>query len=376
MHLKFRGVNDAFESLVRGIDQKLIYTVKSPSRVGDVMQIPEPVIITFSNPKERVLFNKARDANPFFHLYEALWMLAGRNDIAPLKYYSEKYPEFVDDGDGIANGAYGYRWRKVSDGYNADTGREDYVDQLQIIINHLKAVPTSRRVVLQMWNVQDDLYKIGPENQSKDVCCNTAAYFSLRAETLMRDKEEVLDRKYLDMTVTNRSNDLILGTLGANIVHFSILQEYIANSLGVEVGVYNQFSNNLHAYTSRWYPDKWLADGDKTHNYGAQNWNHTPMVKNREVFDEEVKAFIDNNWAKETQGLDREIYEEPFLETVAKPMCNAFHCHKTRDYWGALNKGIAQVAAGDWQLAGYNWVEKRRLNWENKTSGKGEYGDE
>jgi hypothetical protein len=35
------------------------------------------------------------------------------------------------------------------------------------------------------------------------------------------------------MTVTNRSNDLCWGMLGANYVHFTILQEYLAARLGV-----------------------------------------------------------------------------------------------------------------------------------------------
>ena len=40
----------------------------------------------------------------------------------------------------------------------------------------------------------------------------------------------------LQMTVHCRSNDIIWGTYGANAVHFSILQEYVAARIGVDLG--------------------------------------------------------------------------------------------------------------------------------------------
>src|SRR5262249_11634251 len=148
---------------------------------GTVLVIDEPVTITYTHPRERVLFNTVRDANPFFHLYEALWMLAGRNDVAPLSYYNSRMKEFSDDGKTL-NGAYGYRWRNARgreygsgltivmvDDPTLPTGKRPVCadlsvgscDQLDTLVNHLRADPTSRRAVLQMWNVEDDLLKIG-----------------------------------------------------------------------------------------------------------------------------------------------------------------------------------------------------------------------
>src|SRR5690606_13885482 len=149
MHLKFRNVNDAFVGLVQGIHKKEIPTVAMSSRYGDVLRIPEPVIITYRKPRERVLFNQKRDCNPFFHLYESLWMLAGRNDVASLAYYNKRMPEFSDNGKTF-HGAYGYRWRNHF-GW----------DQLRAIVEELRTNSNSRRVVLQMWdanisNLRDD----------------------------------------------------------------------------------------------------------------------------------------------------------------------------------------------------------------------------
>ena len=408
MHFKFENVNDAFDKLVEGFEDGMIPTVKVPSRVGDVMMIQEPVIVTYEKPLQRVLFNKARDANPFFHVYESLWMLAGRNDLKPLQYYASKIGEFVDDGDGLANGAYGYRWRHalMCMGSKPVDGVKKYghvCDQLELIIDHLRRVPTSRRVVLQMWNVEDDLLKIGPDNQSRDVCCNTAVYFSLREVKephnwdhdklrrkidqeyemagLARQDRDTADSErrlnlvklyaegyhlvetYLDMTVTNRSNDLTLGMLGANVVHFSFLQEYIANCLGVEVGVYNQFSNNLHAYTSRWYAKDWLAEAGVDPYRSNPEWNHIPLVRDQKTFDEEVKMFVEVNYRSDVGSTH---WQEPFLQTVAQPMMNAFHYHKRRDYWSAMNVGVINIADGAWQLGAWQWIEKRRVAYEKK----------
>lgn len=50
------------------------------------------------------------------------------------------------------------------------------------------------------------------------------------------------------MTVFCRSNDIIWGCYGANAVHFSMLQEYLATYIGCPVGIYQQVSVNWHAY--------------------------------------------------------------------------------------------------------------------------------
>jgi thymidylate synthase len=78
----------------------------------------------------------------------------------------------------------------------------------------------------------------------KDVPCNTNAFF------------RVTNGK-LDMMVNCRSNDIFWGAYGANAVHFSFLQEYVASSIGVEVGRYWQNSFNFHAYVDRFPKEKW-----------------------------------------------------------------------------------------------------------------------
>jgi len=313
--------------------------MSSPSRNGFVLRFVEPVMITYLQPKNRVLFNQARGCNPFFHVYEALWMLAGRNDVEPLAYYNSKMRDYSDDGSTF-NGAYGHRWRHAY----ANLGS---IDQLKIIIDHLKTNTGSRRAVLHMSNVRDDLLKM---DATLDQCCNTQVYF------------DIVDDK-LNMTVCNRSNDMVWGMLGANVVHFSFLQEYMATCIGVDVGVYNQFTNNLHVYTERFTPKTWLADNANDYHQFGPCWRPFPLVERPEVFDEECKEFVERH----KQDALFKQYKEPFLHYVAQPMCIAFHYHKRRKYDEAMQEA-KRIRADDWRVVCMNWLQKRERMWRARTA--------
>lgn len=411
MHVKVRNVNEAFTKLIKEMGSGELPVTSKPSRAGDVLKIDEPVLLTFEQPTERVLFNQARDCNPFFHVFESLWMLAGRNDVEPLKYYSSKIGDVASDDGNTFNGAYGWRWRKHPGKPIGKNGvwYTKAIDQLPILINHLKTKPESRRAVLQMWRVVDDLLKIDPHTNpdckdcggsgiaeldvgvdphtgevqkdigtcscvtpaTKDVCCNTAAYFSLRnVDTPKGD-----GFSHLDMTVTNRSNDLIWGLLGANIVHFSFLQEYMACALGVEVGHYHQFANDLHVYTANnggFKPDQWLADltPDFYQTIAPINRVHIPLVRDVTMFDREVNEFVEANKQIPPPDFYRE-WNEPFLQFVAQPMMEAFHHHKERLYNLSLDF-CDQIESTDWRIAARNWIIKRRDSYLAKAEKGGE----
>ncbi len=384
MHLTFRNVNDAFRSLVEifhmsspsgklrwanGQEKRDVPVVKKNSRNGPVMMIEEPVTITYTHPRERVLFNQARDANPFFHLYEALWMLAGRNDVAPLAYYNSKIKEYSDDGKTF-NGAYGYRWRKMP--YNRP--ESDELDQLEEVISHLKGDPESRRAVVQMWHPELDLLNVGTKfskfshyqdrKGSKDVCCNLSVMFSVREAVNVPGMGPLpTNKRFLDMTVTNRSNDMIWGMLGANYVHFTFLQEYMAANIGVEVGKYHHITNNLHVYESTWEPEKWFPESKVLDRY--EYYKQIPLIKEPAVFEKELPEFVERH----TDGSDivSVEWQEPFLDKVAEPMLLAFHDHKARHYDMALVM-CKEIKADDWRIAATNWIKKRQLNYERKVS--------
>lgn len=358
MYLVTRNVNTAFRELVSGVHTGTVPTTRRPSRYGEVLQIEEPVVVTYQQPRERVLFNASRDCNPFFHVYESLWMLAGRNEVAPLAYFNSRMREFSDDGLTL-NGAYGYRWRhSAPDRWGELKGGS--IDQLDLVVQHLQAKPESRRAVIQMWSVEEDLLKV---DSSRDVCCNLSACVSLRPT----GGEDVLD-----LTVFNRSNDLIWGLLGANAVHFSFLQEYLAARLRVGVGVYNQVTNNLHCYTKTWEPERWLTEyrsemyrsDDMYHRLGlsyemrqSESWRPVPLVERPAVFEEECRRFVDVEWQNEL-AEDYE-YDEPFLQEVARPMVRAYQHHRGGEY-GESMRWAGEVCSEDWRIVAMEWLNRRR----------------
>lgn len=345
MHFRFQNVEAAFNFMVELVanngtcytdDQPVrLSLIKMHSRNGSVIVFPEPMTITYTNPRQRVLLNPARDANPFFHLFESVWMLAGCREVRPLTKFVERMQDYSDDGN-VMHGAYGYRWRKWFG-----------TDQLKLIITELKTNPESRRCVLQMWDSHSQL----PESPGsllggdlmvaikggRDVPCNIAVTFM------------ILDGK-LNMSVFNRSNDMIWGMLGANAVHMSYLLEYVAAMVGVPVGVYNQITTNLHIYESFWKPEEWLNSNNIVCAYDHQLYpvfNFTPQHGH---FDREATKFVEDYRQK--------CWNDPWLEQVVKPMCMAHDAYKRHNFPLALDT-IELVADHAWRCAGKAWINRR-----------------
>jgi hypothetical protein len=324
-----RNVNDA---LAGALHYLRAAGVREDSRNGPVLVAPEPVLTVYTHPRERVLFSPLRDANPFFHLMEALWMLVGRNDVEWPAYFASRMTEFSDDGKTFW-GAYGYRWRRWFG-----------CDQLELVVQELKKNPESRRAVLAMWdpyNHEDacsDLHKVIAGG--KDVPCNTHAYFDARGGKL-------------NMTVLCRSNDLWWGCYGANAVHFSVLQEYLAAWVGVPVGLYRQFSNNWHLYTNVVKEKDLFAlatDAEASDAYIYEDIRPMPLVESIEAWDQDLKSFME-------QPMRDYQYHEEFFNGVAAPMFAAWHLRKTRQGTGL--DMAKDIAAPDWRKACVDWIERR-----------------
>jgi len=315
--------------------------VMRESRNGPVLKVPGPVSICYERPEERVMFWPERDANPFFHCLEALWMLAGRNDVAFVAGILPRMASFSDDGLTL-HGAYGYRWRHQF-GY----------DQLPKIAQALKEDRYDRRQVLSIWDAVGDL-----GTQSKDLPCNTQVYFSRT------------DNGTLDMTVTNRSNDAVWGALGANAVHFSMLQEYLATMIGCHVGKYWQVTNNLHLYLEHHevlmhqMREKAFPSGQHKSGcpYSQGIANQTPLIPSGDVgkFDADAAMLLDEKGT--VLGMT-----DWFCRKVGGPLLSAIQTYQDKnEAKGSRIDAAQRIMAGgmpvnsDWGLAGSNWLERRR----------------
>jgi hypothetical protein len=337
MHTIFaRNVHDV-------LPQALAYLQASgiprDSRNGPVLIAPGPVTTVYDCPCERVLFWPERDANPFFHLYESLWMLAGRNDIQAIARYAKQMLEYSDDGK-TQHGAYGFRWRNAY----------DPMDQLVEIARALKKNKDDRRCVLQMWDATADLGQ-----PFKDVPCNVAATFQINCHGA------------LDLTVFCRSNDIVWGAYGANAVHFSFLLEYMAVWIGVPVGRMYQVSVNWHGYRKTFDPLYEKMKVHSTHYTGSPYGGRTgvyPLLFPRDIPIEDIDARIRVLLRCADEGIQGPYWGDEFFDTV-DTLLQIHHHWKTENpenryeicarIFDNLNGRL------DWVRACREWIDRRQV---------------
>jgi len=317
--------------------------VPRETRFGNVKVMPQPVTTVYMNPTERVLFWPNRDANPFFHFMEGLWMIAGRNDVAWISQFASSMEQFSDDGETF-HGAYGYRWinhfvkptMDSSDG----TYTKVYVpfNQLETVAEMLKANPNERRCVVNMWDPEVDLGR-----QGKDLPCNTQILFKISVDGA------------LDMTVYNRSNDIIWGCYGANAVHMSMLQEFMAGWIGVKVGTYYQVSNDWHGYDATFEKHKSILTEEDYQPYVSEVAPY-PMINSPiEQWLADLMMFMDEG---PVPGLN-----DRFFRKVVGPIWNAWWVWKDKDNPRRIDEALEHIShckASDWRRACEEWLERRR----------------
>lgn len=274
------------------------------TRNGPAYTFDCPLTIQFSHPKECWVSDPIRDANPFFALAEAFWLLAGRDDTAFLDKYVKTFGERYSD-QGILMGSYGKRWRSHF-GF----------DQITAIIEKLRKDPITRQAVLQMWEPQDLVIA------ANDRPCNTAIMFRIRKDCL-------------DMLITNRSNDIWNGMFGYNPTQFSMLQRTMADRLGIPVGRYWVCSNDAHFYVS---------DAEELARRGSlaismyPNMTYKKIVSNALVWDKELNDLMMHLDALHEKGKTAiPEFRNGFLGEVVFKACLAYYHHKGKQYEAAWN---------------------------------------
>ena len=323
------------------------------SRNGPTIEFPGVATIVWTHPLQRVMFDEVRDCNPSFALFESLWMLGGRQDLASIVYFNSKFGQYSDDGKFIRGSAYGVRWWTWF-GHN----------QIDAAVARAKNEGLdTRRMVIMQWDAATDAV-----TDSKDVPCNAMCCL------LMRDGA-------LDLTVFNRSNDAIFGAAGSNIVHFSMLLEYVAKMLDVPVGKYFQTSNCFHGYTEfpiyKKIAPAILSGKETRQDYQQESVLLSPMFMgeaSKEDFDADVKFLLDShagvveiNSKVGLPELEDEKYRTEFFRKVVLPMMRSWKIWKeTKNPAEAMTPLRDLVVDNpqpyDWHLAGYEWLQRRAEN--------------
>jgi len=182
------------------------------------------------DPRDRLVWNKARDTNYEFAMKFFLWMINGDTDFSYVAGSNPKAKDFIDapkdDTKAMPSNfstAYGPRINK----------------QMPYIIEELKRDPDSRRCVIHILN-EDDLNMLGTETKEEYPCTDSITF-------LIRDNK-------LNMYTHMRSNNMVL-TLVYDVFNFTMLHEWLFNTLknsgdfsGLALGTYYQNIVSAHYF--------------------------------------------------------------------------------------------------------------------------------
>jgi thymidylate synthase len=176
---------------------------------------------TFSlvRPRARIVLSPARRWSLPLAIGEFCWHASASDDVEALAYYAPRWRAFAEDGRRVRGSCYGHRI------FGHDGNDHSPWDKL---IALLRTDPASRRAVIDLAG-EDQL-----DPNALDISCTSTFQAFIR-------------RGSLHVIVQMRSNDAVWG-LPYDIFLFTMLQEMLALTLGVEVGTYMHGAGSLHLY--------------------------------------------------------------------------------------------------------------------------------
>lgn len=158
---------------------------------------------------------RAKKMFPEKVLAETLWIMLGYDDLAFLHKHNVHYWDAFDLGDGTIGKSYGPRLRNLNG-----------VDQLERVIWLLRKSPESRQICISFWD---------PANDAEIRPCFAFIQF------------KVTQNRYLDLAVTQRSGDALVGVPNDALL-FSFFLSIIAYITGYIPGIITYTINDFHVY--------------------------------------------------------------------------------------------------------------------------------
>jgi len=242
---EYNGIN----SFLVGASSLLLEKgVKRETRNQTCYELPGPFIFKIKNPTARYITIAERKWSPILPFAESLWLASGQNDLEFIVHYLKRMQDFSDDGS-FLRGAYGPRLRKyngIFDDYRVDGSQNvklDFsnfsaVDQFQFIISCFKKDLYTRQAIITIGDPPKDCFDLnGDIKITKDFPCTQLLQFQKQP-----------DCPKLNLTVYMRSNDIMWGASAVNIFNFTLMLEYFAQMLSLQVGDYYHIANNFHYY--------------------------------------------------------------------------------------------------------------------------------
>ncbi len=214
-------MNDIYTQIYNEFDNNNSMIVSS--RIGDTHEELH-VLFSLGQPRNRWITIRVPSISPAYAIAELIYLISGSDEATVINPWNPKLQRYQGNYK-YYPGAYGKRLR-YSFGF----------DQLNRAYDALLNEPTSRQVLLDIWNPEVDLPKNQGKANNKDIPCNIISMLKIRQ-----------DKLYWSQIM--RSNDMYLG-LPYDVLLFTSLQEILAGWLQIDVGEYTHFCDSLHYYTN------------------------------------------------------------------------------------------------------------------------------
>jgi thymidylate synthase len=222
--------HNTLDDLLADVFKKLVDNRKviNASRGGFTEILGATLVL--SNPRARLSRSESK-GKIFTAIGELFWYLSKENSLSFMEYYLPG--RYVGESDDEITVRSGYGERLF--GHNGN-------NQIENIIALLRRKETTRRAVIQLFDASD------LSGNFKSIPCTCTLQFIIRENRL-------------SLFVNMRSNDAYIG-LPHDVFTFTMLQEIVARSVNVDIGIYKHFVGSLHLYErNREDAELYLSEG-------------------------------------------------------------------------------------------------------------------
>lgn len=225
------------------------------------------ISIRIHNPRDRIITASHRKFPLKAAVSEFLWYMTENPSVNIITPYLKHWENYSDNGQ-VVNSNYGFQWK----------------NQIRQVIEKIKKDRDTRQAVINLYHDDYSLY------YGKDNVCTPSFQFFLREDLLY-------------LIVNARSRDIVRGECIDQFT-FTLLQELVANELGVDLGWYQVNVGSLHIYEEHFD----LLDVEET-------FSENDIKQNVPI-----RTFLNysNFWDLMKKNKDTDLNEDDFLLFLLK----------------------------------------------------------
>lgn len=173
-----------------------------------------------TNPIDRACYLKERHTNIVFNFAEALWYLAGSNELSFIEYYAGNMRNYSADGLTLPGTAYG---KKIFS-YGPNN-----INQWDRLLELFKEDRDTKRGFIAIFDANETLFL-----DNIDISCTIGLQFFIREDSLYA-------------SAFMRANDAYRGIV-SDVFSFTFIHELLAKQLNLKVGDYAHNVATTHVY--------------------------------------------------------------------------------------------------------------------------------